>query len=158
MGFILGRRWIAMNKPLVLAIPHPLPRPMPLRLPDEDAPFIEPPLTALPPPPAAHPVREISPRDLASLAFELYLEGRLSLDDYLLIGFPSELHPAYDRTIGALTGRPARPDHARDMIREWENRVHDLRASSAPMAALTARAERTLALLRWLERPELGKP
>lgn len=149
-----------MNKPLsALHADRPL-RPIPLLLPrqEDDEPFIAPPLSALPPPPAAHPVREISPRGLAALAFELYLDGSLDLDDYLLIGFPSELHPAYNRTIGALTGRRARPDAPRDMIREWENRVRDLRASSAPMAELTARAERVLALLRWLERPELGKP
>ncbi len=147
-----------MNKPLTLTTPRPPSRPIPLRLPREDEPFFEPPLAALPPPPAAHPVREISPRGLAALAFELYVEGRIPLDDYLLIGFPSELHPAYDRTIGALTGRRARPDRPRDMIREWENRVRELRGSSAPMAELTARAERVLSLLRWLERPELGKP
>ena len=130
------------------------------RLPEEDTPFLAPPPSPLllPSPPAAHPVREISPRELSSLAFELYLGGNLGLDDYLLIGFPSELYPAYDRTIGALVGKRARPDHPRDMIREWENRVHELRASSAPMAELTTRAERALALLHWLEHQELGKP
>lgn len=113
---------------------------------------------ALPPPPAAYPVRAISPRDLAALAHELYLEGGIVLDEYLLLGFPSELNPAFDRTIGALTGRKAQPDRPRDMIREWENRLSDLLASSAPLPALLDRARRTLGLLRWLETPGLGKP
>lgn len=112
----------------------------------------------LPPPPAAHPVRAISPRELAELAHELYLSGSLNLADYLLLGFPSELHPAFDRTIGALTGRKAQPDRPRDMIREWENRLTDLLESSAPLPALLERARRTLGLLRWLETPALGKP
>lgn len=113
---------------------------------------------ALPAPPAAHPVRAMSPRELAALAHELYLDGSLGLDDYLLLGFPSELHPAFDRTIGALTGRKAQPDRPRDLIREWENRLADLHQSSAPVPALIDRARRTLGLLRWLETPALGKP
>lgn len=125
-----------------------------------DEPFIaaEPDAIALPPPAAAHPVRAMSPRELAALAHELYLDGSLGLDDYLLLGFPSELHPGFDRTIGALTGRKAQPDRQRDLIREWENRLADLHASSAPLPALLDRARRTLGLLRWLETPALGKP
>ena len=127
-----------------------------------DAPFIAADedlgVIALPPPPAVHPVRAISPRGLADLAHELYVEGSLGLEDYLLLGFPSELHPAFDRTIGALTGRKAQPDRPRDMIREWETRLSDLHASSAPLPALLDRARRTLGLLRWLETPTLGKP
>ncbi len=127
-----------------------------------DEPFLaadeSPEVIALPPPPAAHPVRAMSPRELAALAHELYLEGSLDLEDYLLLGFPSELHPGFDRTIGALTGRKAQPDRQRDLIREWENRLADLHASSAPLPALLERARRTLGLLRWLETPALGKP
>lgn len=126
-----------------------------------DEPFLsadEAEVIALPPPPAAHPVRAMSPRELAALAHELYLDGSLCLEDYLLLGFPSELHPAFDRTIGALTGRKAQPDRPRDLIREWENRLADLHDSSAPLPALLDRARRTLGLLRWLETPALGKP
>jgi len=131
-----------------------------LRLPEDDAPFLDPapPPVLLPAPPAAHPVRTISPRGLAALALDLYLDGTLDLDDYLLLGFPAELNPAYDRTIGALTGQPARPDTPRDMIREWEVRLHERKTSAAPLPELTERARRTLALLRWLEHPDLGKP
>lgn len=117
----------------------------------------EPPLS-LPAPIPEHPVREISPRGLADLAFELYLAEEIDLDDYLLLGFPSEMNPAFDRTIGALTGRRAEPDRERDMIREWESRLDDLKRSSAPLPALIERAERTIRLLRWLETPALGKP
>lgn len=116
----------------------------------------EPPIP-LPAPAPAYPVRAISPRGLADLAFELYLAETIDLDEYLLLGFPSEINPAFDRTIGALTGRRAEPDRARDMIREWETRLADLKTSSAPMPALIERAERTLRLLRWLETPALGK-
>jgi len=130
-----------------------------LRFPEGDAPFFDPaPPVLLAAPPPAYPVRDISPRALAGLALELYLAGSLCLDDYLLLGFPAELHPAYDRTIGALTGQPARPDTPRDMIREWETRLYERQTSDAPLPELTARARRTLGLLRWLERPEIGKP
>ncbi|SBV99497.1 hypothetical protein KL86APRO_11172 [uncultured Alphaproteobacteria bacterium] len=127
--------------------------------PPGDARFFEddPPLS-LPAPVPEYPVRTISPRSLADLAFELYLADAIDLEDYLLLGFPSEINPAFDRTIGALTGRRAEPDRERDMIREWEARLADLRASSAPLPALIERAERTIRLLRWLETPALGKP
>lgn len=113
---------------------------------------------SLPAPVPEYPVRTISPRGLADLAFELYLAEAIDLDDYLLLGFPSEVNPAFDRTIGALTGRRAEPNRERDMIREWETRLDALRRSSAPLPALIERAERTIGLLRWLETPALGKP
>lgn len=31
-----------------------------------------------------------------------------------------ELHPDFNRTIGALTGRRAAPDRERDCLAEWE--------------------------------------
>ncbi len=127
--------------------------------PQADAPFLaEAEALALPAPGEEYPVRTISPRGLAELAFELYLAETISIDDYLLLGFPAEMNPAFDRTIGALTGRRAEPDRERDMIREWEGRLADLKRSSAPLPALIERAERTIRLLRWLETPALGKP
>lgn len=117
-----------------------------------DVPFMEKP-RALPPPRPVHPVRSMSPRALAELAYELYLAGRLDREGYLLLGFPSEVNPAYDRTVGALTGEHARPDVPRDLILTEERRLAMLRASAACLPELIVRSEKILALLRWLEHP-----
>lgn len=82
---------------------------------------------ALPAPVQAEPprfdLRSVSPRDFADITHELYMEGTLSWDEFQMVGFPSELNPRYDETIGALTGEKARPDHPKDMLGHWEQRV-----------------------------------
>jgi len=109
------------------------------------------------PEPPAHPVRNMSPQALAELALELYLEERIDREEYLLLGFPSETHPDYNRTIGALTGHAARPNKPRDLIRQWERRLYEINTSSAPLTVMRKRAQTILGLLRWLEYPALGK-
>lgn len=85
------------------------------------------PLAALPAPaePQAprYDMRNISPRDFADATHELYLDGTLSWDEFKMVGFPSELDPRYDETIGALTGEKANPDQPKDMLGQWEQRV-----------------------------------
>lgn len=102
----------------------------------------------LPPPAMVTPdPRHISPRDFAEFTHELYMEGQLSWEEYQLVGFPSELDPRWDETIGALTGEKAEPDRPRDMLTEWERRVDfERRYNRDPVHV--ARAERVLALLR----------
>ena len=118
---------------------------------------------ALPPPPV--PVdpglREMSPRDFADFTHELYLCGRLGWEEYRLVGFPSELDPRWNSTIGALTGEPADPDRPRDMLAEWERRVDFMHRFQAADPA-TATAERVLAVLERFAPPATeatqGKP
>ena len=58
--------------------------------------------------------RRASPREMTDLSLDLYAAGILSYDDYAVLAFQPELHPDYDRTIGALTGEAARPEGRRD--------------------------------------------
>ncbi len=100
-----------------------------------------------PPPPQVDPgLRAMSPRDFADFAHELYLSGRLGWTEYRMVGFPSELDPRWDATIGALTGEKADPDRPRDMLAEWERRVDFMHRFQAADPA-TAAAERILAVL-----------
>lgn len=91
--------------------------------------------------------RRMSPRQMAQWAREMYLGGALGQQDYLA-AIPAELHPDYDRTVGALTGQPAHPDLPRDMIREWEEKVAFLRRHHDGHDDSLRQAERILALLR----------
>ena len=93
-------------------------------------------------------VRRMSPRQMAEWAYELYLGGTLSWEEYCLAGFPAELHPDYNRTVGALTGVSAQPDWPRDMLREWEERLaFSLRHNPAAGQAVR-HTEKILRLLR----------
>lgn len=84
----------------------------------------------VPPPPSSRPrpgqrfdLRNISPRHFAEITHELYLDGTLSWEEFQQVGFPSELDPRFDETIGALIGEKANPDQPRDMLSQWEERV-----------------------------------
>lgn len=67
-------------------------------------------------------VRAMTPRQMAGWMHELYLAGEIDRREYEM-AIPTEMHPAYNRTVGALTGRAAAPDAPRDMIAEWEERL-----------------------------------
>ncbi len=107
---------------------------------------------AAPPiPPAAQTrcdPRRMSPRQLGDWAHDMYLAGALSWEDYCLVGFPAELHPDYNRTVGALTGRMAQPDAPRDMVEDWEERLAFTLRHHNPLAIEVRRVERVLSLLR----------
>ncbi|KIL98422.1 hypothetical protein CCC_03705 [Paramagnetospirillum magnetotacticum MS-1] len=114
------------------------------------------PLAALPAPTAPEEprfdLRNISPREFADVTHELYMEGTLNWDEFQMIGFPSELNPRYDETIGALTGELARPDHPKDMLGKWEQRVEFERRYN-PDADQVRIAENALAKLNWQTQP-----
>ncbi|MBI5163807.1 MAG: hypothetical protein HY985_07885 [Magnetospirillum sp.] len=103
------------------------------------------PVLALPAP-AGDNLRAVSPRRFAEIVHELYLSGALTWAEFRMAGFPSELHPHYDATIGALTGERAAPDRPRDMLEIWERRVEFMRRFPAEDRALLRRAERILAV------------
>lgn len=102
----------------------------------------------LPPPAGYVRARFLSPRELAAWAHEKYLGGALSWEEYREVGFPSELHPDWDRTIGALTGERAAPDEKRDMIAVWTQKLDFDRRHTPHDAARIGRAERILTLLQ----------
>lgn len=68
-------------------------------------------------------VHDASPREIANISLDLYASGLLSYDDYTALAFQPELHPDYNRTIGALTGKPAAPDQPRDYVDYWNERL-----------------------------------
>lgn len=105
-------------------------------------------LIALPPPRdrrPRHDLHHVSPRRFAEITHELYLEGSLEWAEYQLVGFPSELHPDYDSTIGALTGERAEPNRPRDLLQAWEQRLDFMRRYGDPATPL---AEQAVAVLR----------
>ncbi len=92
--------------------------------------------------------RHMSPRQFADWAHELYIEGVLGWHEYRVAGFPSELHPDFAATIGALTGERAEPDRPRDMLLEWERRLSFDRRHNGRDSVEAARSGRILDLLR----------
>lgn len=137
MDFFFNRRsrpqgWLGQQDPQ-LEMPQPLP-------PKRSAPQLSPPDGQ----PWSH---RMSPRQMADWAHEMYLAGAMSWQEYQ-IAMPSELHPDYNSTIGALTGEPARPDHPRDMLKEWEERLAFTRRHNAWDAGEVRHAERIVVLLR----------
>jgi hypothetical protein len=92
-------------------------------------------------------VRNMSPRQMADWAHEMYMAGWLSWDEYLA-AIPTELHPDYNRTVGALTGQYAEPDMPRDMVREWESRLDFVRRHNPKTDVQVKRTERIVSLLR----------
>jgi hypothetical protein len=99
-------------------------------------------------------LRNMSPRQFADTTHELYLEGTLNWDEFKQVGFPSELDPRYDETIGALTGEKANPDQPKDMLAQWELRV-DFEKRHNPGTDQTRTAETVLQKLTWLSQPPL---
>ena len=98
--------------------------------------------------PAALDPRHLSPRDMAGRSIELYAAGFLDWDDHLALAFQPELHPDYNRTIGALLGEKAAPDAPRDFVAEWERRLlFELRYNAENTEAV-GRARRILKALR----------
>ncbi|MBF0169439.1 MAG: hypothetical protein HQL45_17685 [Alphaproteobacteria bacterium] len=113
----------------------------------------EPDLLMLPAPDERPNVRNMTPRELSEFAYNLYMDGTLSWDEYRMVGFPSELHPDYDRTIGSLTGETAQPDRPKDMVIAWQERVAFEERHSADQPDQIERARRVLDVLRWQELP-----
>lgn len=92
--------------------------------------------------------RNMSPRQLADWAHEMYLCRMLAWEEYCMAGFPPELHPQYNRTIGALTGKLAQPDAPRNMIRVWEERLSFMLRYYEADEPDVQRVEKLLRLLR----------
>jgi hypothetical protein len=96
------------------------------------------------------PVCRHSPREMAELSLDLFLAGVLTDEEYALLAFQPELHPDFDRTIGALTGERANPDQSRDYIAIWRDRLEFERSRSRPDRDLIERIQRILFVLRRL--------
>ncbi len=95
----------------------------------------------------------LSPRQMSELSLDLYAAGAISFDDYSALAFQPELHPDFDRTIGALTGERADPDRPRDFVRLWDDRADFQRRHNAARADLVEQSERIASVLRQIETP-----
>jgi hypothetical protein len=91
--------------------------------------------------------RHLSPRDMAERGMDLYAAGAVTWEEYSLLAFQAELHPAFEATIGALTGETASPDRPRDFVALWEDRLAFERRYNPEGAPRVARAERIARLL-----------
>ena len=92
--------------------------------------------------------RQVSPREIAKRSLDLYAGGLLTWEDHAVLAFQPELHPDYDRTVGALLGTKAAPDKPRDFVAVWEQRlVFELRYNAENDQAVT-RARRIVGALR----------
>ena len=65
----------------------------------------------------------MTPREMQDYSQNLYAAGAITFEDYEALAFQPDLHPDFNRTIGALTGEKAQPDRPRDYIRQWSDRV-----------------------------------
>ena len=99
---------------------------------------------------APAPVCRHSPREMAELSLDLFLAGMLTDKEYALLSFQPELHPDFDRTIGALTGERADPDQPRDYVAIWRDRLEFERSRSRPDRDLIDQIQRILFVLRRL--------
>lgn len=99
-------------------------------------------------------LRSISPQSFATFAHELYMVGELNWEEYLLTGFPSEMHPRFNETIGALTGEIANPNRPKDMLSDWEDRL-DFLTRYQPTARRTQSARCILDVLSRYHRADV---
>ena len=98
-------------------------------------------------------VRNLAPRRAAELGMDLHMAGVLPWEEYAMLAFQPELHPDYDRTVGALIGEKAQPGRPRDFVAMWEERLAFERKYNAGDAKLIARTARILTVLRQIESP-----
>ena len=90
---------------------------------------------------------------MEDLSLDLYAAGAISFDDYSLLAFQPELHPDFNRTIGALTGEQADPDRPRDFVSLWDDRAAFQRRHNAGRNDLIEQSERIASMLRRIDSP-----
>jgi hypothetical protein len=98
-------------------------------------------------------VHSMTPRQMANLSMDLYIGGYLQWEEYAMIAFQPELHPDFNRTIGALTGETSAPDRPRDYVSEWEERYAFERRHNGEDPGRLQSTLRILALLKKIEDP-----
>ena len=98
-------------------------------------------------------IHNMSPRQMTGLGQDLYTAGAISFDDYSLLAFQPELHPDFDRTIGALTGERAAPDRPRDFAKVWNERAAFERLHNPRRPDLIEQSERIASILQQIDTP-----
>ena len=98
-------------------------------------------------------IHHMSPRQMTHLSQTLYAAGALTFEDYSQLAFQPELHPDYERTIGALTGEHAAPDRRRDFVSLWNEHADFQRRHNSGRPDLIAQSERIASVLSRIETP-----
>lgn len=98
-------------------------------------------------------VRNMSPRQAADLSMDLYVAGILPWEEHAMLSFQPELHPDFERTIGALTGQKAEPDRPRDFVALWDDRLAFERKYNAADTKRIERTQRIVTVLRRIAAP-----
>ena len=98
-------------------------------------------------------LRRLTPRQMTNVSFDLYTAGVVSFDDYSALAFQPELHPDFNRTIGALTGEKAAPDRPRDFVEQWRERADFQRRHNAGRPDIVQQHERIAAVLQRIDAP-----
>jgi hypothetical protein len=109
--------------------------------------------TSRKPPIPATDIRQMSPRKMAEMSLDLYVAGIIEWEEHEMLAFQAELHPDYDKTIGALTGEPAQPDHPKDFIEEWERRLTFQRRYNPDNVRRIRRTEHIKNILHQIDAP-----
>ena len=99
--------------------------------------------------------RFLTPREMQDVSLDLYANGHLTFEDYAELAFQPELHPAYPKTIGSLTGEPADPDRPRDFIKVWQDRLAYEQRHNPADAPTVKQAERIVEVLTAMTQPPL---
>ncbi len=99
-------------------------------------------------------VRYMTPRQMLTYSEDLYAAGIITFEDYEILAFQPDLHPDFQKTIGALTGEPPQPDQPRDFIRRWEDRLDYARRYHPANSADVRQAYRLLEVLKTYQRQE----
>ena len=95
----------------------------------------------------------LSPREMTNFSQDLYAADVISFDEYSLLAFQPELHPDYDRTIGALTGETAAPDQRRDFVHIWQERADFQRRHNVNRPDIVAQSEHIAQVLGGIDSP-----
>ena len=100
-------------------------------------------------------VRHMTPREMLNYSESLYVSGHISFEDYEALAFQPDLHPDFNRTIGALTGEKAAPDRPRDFIRHWQDRLNFTQRYYPSNANEVRQAHRILEVIRVFPRTDI---
>ena len=90
----------------------------------------------------------MAPRQMLEFSENLYAAGLISFEDYEALAFQPELHPDFNKTIGALTGEKAAPDRPRDFVLEWGKRLDYARRYYPANSREVRQAQRILETLQ----------
>lgn len=93
-------------------------------------------------------VRHMSPRAMLEYSQDLYAAAVICFEDYEALAFQPDLHPDFNRTIGALTGERAAPDRPRDFIQRWQERLSFTQRYYPASATEVRQAHRILEALK----------